>query len=116
MRPLQEIYLPILEMGISILIGVLFFGTQLLLVSTSVEIINFLGGYPELLVISIISSLSGYLFYSFVSKELKKNLIRLAIPSLIAICIWIVFIIDRPILLESIFYQNSIRLLIALSF
>ncbi len=116
MRPLQEIYLPILEMGISILIGVLFFGTQLLLVSTSVEIINFLGGYPELLVISIISSLSGYLFYSFVSKELKKNLIRLAILSLIAICIWIVFIIDRPILLESIFYQNSIRLLIALSF
>lgn len=103
-------------MGISILIGVLFFGTQLLLVSTSVETINFLGRYPELLAISIISSLSGYLIYAFISKGLKKNLIRIAIYSLIAICIWIVFIIDRPVLLESIFYQNSTRLLIALSF
>lgn len=116
MRSLQEIYLPILEIVISLCVGLLFIASQQILVTASSETLTLFTEYPELVMVSVIAFTIGYLFYAFASESWKKNILLIANLGIFSSVIWIIIILDRPILLESIFYQNSTRILIGSSF
>jgi hypothetical protein len=112
-RVWKEIYLPVFEIINSLLVGFLFLATLNLTVESSSESRLIWNNYPELFVLSLISTLAGYILIGFLGKESIQKTIQLCSLGLIACLIWLLWIMDRPILVESIFFQKSFHSLIA---
>lgn len=110
MRAWKETYLPILEILNSIFLGFVFFFSVVDTENLHFQKKSFFGNYPEILVLSLLALLAGYLLQLIlesISGSLKDMFLMFLILVLLA---WNVMHFQRQLLLEIIFHSEELRL------